>query len=138
MRIHLRGIGDKLDSALAAYAERRLLFALGRFGGRIGRVTLRLEDTNGPRGGVDKRCHIELRLVGAGSLVVDTRDTAFEPAISRAADRMARRVREHLTMKRTVRRRRSTTGGDGAGQPTPDETISRDDTWDYMTSGVEP
>jgi putative sigma-54 modulation protein len=138
MRIHLRGLGDKLDSALAAYAERRLLFALGRFGGRIGRVNLRLEDTNGPRGGVDKRCHIELRLAGGGSLVVDMRDTAFEPAISRAADRMARRVRDHLAMRRTLRRRRPTTAGDGARQPTPDRTSSRDDTWDYMTSGVEP
>ena len=51
--------------------ERRLDFALGRFGGRISQVTVGLEDLNGPRGGADKRCRLAVRLVPSGKVTIE-------------------------------------------------------------------
>ena len=44
--------GNLLDS-VREYAQRRLHFALDRYGNRIGRVTVRITDLNGPRGGIE-------------------------------------------------------------------------------------
>jgi hypothetical protein len=106
MQIDIRSLNGRVNESQHAHVERRLLYTLGRFGNRVRRVMLRLEDLNGPRGGLDKRCHIEARLAGRGVLVVDVRDVELEPAVSRAAERMARRVREELAARRDVRRRR--------------------------------
>jgi len=105
MKIEIRNLNERIDQSQREYIERRLLFALGRFGSRIRRVMVRVEDMNGPRGGLDKRCHIEVRVPGRGVLVVDVRDVELEPAVSRAAERIARRVRDELTTHRTQRQR---------------------------------
>lgn len=43
------------SDALRQYVERRLRFALGRFAHRLDQLQVRLEDVNGPRGGLDQR-----------------------------------------------------------------------------------
>jgi hypothetical protein len=110
MKIEIRNLNERVDESRRDYIERRLLFALGRFGGRIRRVMVRLEDMNGPRGGLDKRCHIEVRMPGRVVLVVDVRDVELEPAVSRAAERIARRVRDELTTRRVQRQRGASSG----------------------------
>jgi hypothetical protein len=105
MEIEVRNLNELIDQSQRDYIERRLLFALGRFGGRIRRVMVRLEDTNGPRGGLDKRCHIEVRMPGRSVLVVDVRDVELESAVSRAAERIARRVRDDLSTRLAQRQR---------------------------------
>jgi putative sigma-54 modulation protein len=106
MKIEFRPLAEPLDAEVENRARRRLEFALGRFGQRIRRVVVRLEDLNGPRGGVDQRCHMEVQLNGRPPLHVEVRDTEAGPAIARAADRGARRVREALTASWRVHRRR--------------------------------
>jgi hypothetical protein len=98
-------LNKAIDASTRAYIERRLLYALGRFGHRVRRAMVRVEDLNGPRGGLDKRCHIEAQLAGRGSLVVDVRDVELEPAIARAAGRIRRRVSDELSLRRDARRR---------------------------------
>ena len=51
IQIHARNI--QLTSEAHGLATQRLTRALGRFAHRIGRITVRLYDTNGPKGGVD-------------------------------------------------------------------------------------
>jgi ribosomal subunit interface protein len=92
MRIHVRSRGFELTDALRGYAERRLLFALSRFGRKVLSVTLRLDDLNGPRGGVDKRCQIIAHLPPWGDVRVEELDGDLYAAISRAADRLDRAV----------------------------------------------
>lgn len=53
MQLDIRGRSLPLTPALDAYVERRMRFALGRFEPRMRRVTVRVGDENGPRGGVD-------------------------------------------------------------------------------------
>ena len=82
-----------IPAAAARVARQRLLFALGRFAGRVRSLTVRLSDVNGPRGGRDKRCAIALRLAGSKRLIiVEDLDVELAAAIARAADRTARAV----------------------------------------------
>ena len=103
--IMIRARKVTLSSTLRDHVERRLGFALGRFGNRIDRVTVRLDDLNGPRGGVDKRCQIQARLHRSGKVIVEVTDVEIEAAVDRAADRIARRVKDELDRTRKKRMR---------------------------------
>ncbi len=96
MRIHVRSRGFELTNALRAYAERRLRFALGRFGRRLRSVVLRMDDVNGPRGGADKRIQIVARLAPSWDVRVEDLDGDLYVAIDRAADRLDRAVTREM------------------------------------------
>lgn len=68
---------------------------LGKFGPYIERVTVRFEDVNGPRGGVDTMCRIKVVLSGLASVVVEETASDASKAFNRAdgvAERVVRRV----------------------------------------------
>jgi hypothetical protein len=99
MRLIIRTNGVIADGAVPV-AQKRLLFALGRFAARVRSLTVRLSDVNGPRGGRDKRCAIAVRLAGSKRLIV-VEDIDIEPlaALARAADRTARAVARAVQME---------------------------------------
>ncbi len=106
MDLDIRGVNYELGDELEQYIERRLRFALGRFAGRIGRVTVRLSDVNGPRGGVDKRCQMVVALVPRGVVMVEgSGDDAFAliAATAKRAGRAVRRERERRRSGQIVR-----------------------------------
>jgi len=103
MRIDIRSLDFPLTRDLRKYAERRLRFALARAGDRIRVVQVRFSDVNGPRGGIDKRCRIQVSLNGPALVVIEDIEPGLYLAIDRAADRAGRSVacrlarsREHL------------------------------------------
>ena len=53
MQIQLRSRGSSVTDAMRTWTERRVLFALGQFSGRVRTVRVTLTDENGPRGGVE-------------------------------------------------------------------------------------
>ncbi len=77
--------------------ERRVRFALRRLGWLVPRAEVQMSDVNGPRGGVDKRCQVELKTDGAGSVIVASVAknwrTALDNALTRAARFLMRRWR---------------------------------------------
>jgi hypothetical protein len=79
---------------------RKLGNRLGRFASSIERVTVRLSDVNGPKGGVDHRCVIKVVLSGLPSVVVERTDSALQRAINSAISAAGQAVR------RSVQRRR--------------------------------
>lgn len=107
MRLEVRDLTGELNRSLEEQVERRLRFALARFSDRVSRVTACLTDQNGPRGGVDQHCRIVVRLVPKGKIMAEATDVEIVAAVSRAADRVARRVRDALDRKRTMRTRGS-------------------------------
>jgi len=84
---------------------RRLSFALRRFSERIRRVTVLMEDINGPRGGVDQRCFVEVHLSPSERIVAEATDADAVLAVSRASNRIARRVRDVISKRRSLRMR---------------------------------
>jgi ribosomal subunit interface protein len=102
MRIEIRGNVD-LSSALWQYTERRLQAALGRFSRRLSVITVRLTDENGPRGGVDKRCHLALSMPPSTEMVIEESHVDLYTAIDYAADRAAKAVTRELGRRRSRR-----------------------------------
>ena len=59
MKVLIKTSNFSLTDALRNHALRRLRFALTFCDDRINQIVMRLSDTNGPRGGVDKCCRAQ-------------------------------------------------------------------------------
>lgn len=105
MTIEICGPTTELAPSLREWTRRRLAFALGRFADRVRRVRVTLRDANGPRGGLDKECCMTAHLDCGDPLVAKVADAEFEPAVSRAAERLARRLAMGSERQRDLRRR---------------------------------
>src|SRR5207244_13290991 len=91
MDTEIRILGIDLTGALQLYIERRLRSSLSRFGGRVGRVRVRITDVNGPRGGPDKSRHISPELLPSRmTLLQQATDTALHVALGRATEGIGR------------------------------------------------
>jgi len=97
---NIRVDGIRLDEDDRAYIRRRLGEKLGKYASAIERVTVRVRDVNGPRGGVDLLCRIKVVLSGLPSVVVEHQAALLKPALTRALTGVERAVRQ------TVQRRR--------------------------------
>jgi ribosome-associated translation inhibitor RaiA len=115
MQLQIVARNLELTSSQREIVERRLGFALGRFGNRVRIVSVRFTDVNGPRGGVDTTCRIVATIVPKGEVRVEVTDVGVEAAVSRAAKRIARRVSTELDRRRTTKRVRAAPYADGVG-----------------------
>ncbi len=92
MKLHMHWSGLTATLDLRQRLERRLAFALGRFGDEVSHVWAQLADANGPRGGVDKRVILRVRGRRLKDLVVTDADSNLSAAIDRAAERIGRSI----------------------------------------------
>jgi ribosome-associated translation inhibitor RaiA len=91
-----------LDDDDLDYIRQRLGMKLGKFASSIERVTVRVKDINGDRGGIDKVCNIKVVVSGLPSVVVEGRSDSIRAAVNSALAAVERAVR------RVVQRRRMT------------------------------
>ncbi|MFZ4539790.1 HPF/RaiA family ribosome-associated protein [Propionivibrio sp.] len=96
MRIDIQARGFDLTEGLREHTERRLQFALSWASQDVRAVSVRLSDINGPRGGNDKRCCIQIRLPGIQDVVIEDTEADLYMAIDRAVDRTERTVAHRL------------------------------------------
>ena len=99
---HVRVIGAALDDDQRDYVGRRLGMKLGKFAPSIERISVRVTDVNGPRGGIDQRCRVKVVLSALPSVVVERRHANVEAAIDtalRATEEAVRRVVGRRRMK---------------------------------------
>jgi hypothetical protein len=72
----------------------RVRFALRRLSALVPSAKVQFSDVNGPRGGVDKRCQVELKTDNTGTVVIASlaRDwrTALESSLTRATRALTR------------------------------------------------
>jgi ribosome-associated translation inhibitor RaiA len=97
---HVRVIGGKIADDDRELIVRKLGMKLGKFAASIERITVRLSDANGPKGGRDQVCQIKVVISGLPSVVVEERDESFPRAIDRAINSAA------IAVRRSVQRRR--------------------------------
>jgi putative sigma-54 modulation protein len=95
-----------LGSAFKGYVERRLHFALGRFGDRVGAIAVRIMED-----GRSAHCRISTELRPFGRVSVDEVDADMFAAIDRATGRIGRvfgreleRARDARVSRESVRR----------------------------------
>lgn len=100
MHVDIHTQGFTLTPGQREYVEKRLAFALSHGDGSITRLTVRLSDINGPRGGDDKRCLVEMRLKAASTVVIEDTEADVYLAIDRAAERAGRTLARRLARQR--------------------------------------
>ena len=104
---HVRVLGVELSDEHRALIQQKLGMKLGKFAQSIERVTVRVSDSNGPRGGVDQICHVKVVLSGLPSVVIERRHAALHAAVDialRAAEQAVRRSVGRRRMKPLHRR----------------------------------
>lgn len=62
----------------------------------IQRAVVRFKDLNGPKGGIDKQCLIQLRTVDGGVLVVSSRGNDWRSTLDMALSRASRTLTRQL------------------------------------------
>lgn len=102
---------DPGGTQLRNIAEQRLRFVMRRAAFLVPRARIRLSDLNGPRGDIDKRCQLELKLERGDPIIVfatakDCRH-AFELVLARAARTLARSWQKSRRFGRTSAVRRT-------------------------------
>jgi hypothetical protein len=110
---NIRAFGVEVDPGNRAYIRRKLGMKLGKFAPSIERVSVRIEDVNGPRGGVDHACRVKVVLSDLPSVVVEERDAAKGVVVDRALAAVERAVRRTLQRRRV----RSTSARRGTREP---------------------
>ncbi len=100
MNVQIHASDFTLTDGLREHIAWRVVHATNHGRDLISRVVVHLADVNGPRGGVDKRCGLELRLKGAQPLVVDDVQTDLYIAIDRAFERIGRSLHRRLVRRR--------------------------------------
>src|SRR5436305_12799364 len=95
-----------LAEAFTSYVERRLRFGLGRFGSRVGQITVRV----GAAGPGERQCRISTEVLPFGRVAVEETDADLFVAIDRATGRIGRvfgreleRVREAWVGRESIR-----------------------------------
>lgn len=100
MQLDIQTNGFSLTDGIRDYTKQRMQFALNRNAKHITKIKVRLADINGPRGGIDKRCQIDISLAGRNDIVIEDTETNLYVAIDRASDRCARTLSRRLERAR--------------------------------------
>lgn len=100
MRIEIHTGKFSLTENLREHIERRIHVALSWANHKLRKVTLRLDDINGPKGGADKSCRIQIPIAGTKPVVIEEVQADLYVAIDRAVDRAARSLSRKLERKR--------------------------------------
>lgn len=81
---------DPEGARLRDLAVQRVRFVMRRLSWLVPRAKVQLADVNGPRGGVDKRCQIELKTDGDRTVVITAMSRDWRSALDQALARAAR------------------------------------------------
>lgn len=85
----------------------RVRFALRRLTAWVPRAKVQFTDINGPRGGVDKRCQVELKTDTAGTVVITSLAHDWRTALDRSLTRATRVLTRTLQRSQKPVRRRT-------------------------------
>ncbi len=100
MQLQLQCKRYGLSDSIRDQVYRSVYAALGRFDHAIRKVVVRLTDVNGPRGGPDKYCRIDVQLAKGGTVNVDDVGEDLVPVVNRTADRTSHTIAKYLARRR--------------------------------------
>lgn len=90
----------RLTQALERFIKRSINKSLLACIDQVERVSVRLRDINGPKGGDDKECCVEVKLSNAPTVVVSKRNSDAYTGIRKALGRASRATLRRLNKKR--------------------------------------
>lgn len=103
--IHISAPSESFGVGASTYVRRKLGNKFSRFDRTIERVSVRVKDINGPRGGVDQLCRIKVVLRGQPSVIFESRDASLNAAVDGALAGVQRAVHRTTARRRTKPRR---------------------------------
>lgn len=112
---NIRVFGVDLSQEERARIRHGLGVKLGKYETSIERVTVRVLDVNGPRGGIDKLCRIKVVLSGLPSVVFESRALSLKAAIGGALSGAERAVRRSVQRQHTKPIKAATRGAPRPG-----------------------
>ena len=105
MTIETRQTHLSVEGPLRAFVEKHVTGKLRRHLDRVGRVTVRVDDVNGPRGGAyDKVCRIHAELDHTRSIDVESASDDVYEAVRNATQRLGSAVDRRLGRLRALAR----------------------------------
>jgi hypothetical protein len=106
MNIEIKQDKIELQNSLIANIRHHIGADLKRFDRMIRRVCVKIADINGPHGGEDKSCRIQVFLKRAKSVIIEERGASLLAVASRAIARIDMamfRVADRRTERRRIR-----------------------------------
>lgn len=100
--VYIRATEVDLADAERDYIRHKLARKFGNYVSHIGRVSVRVHDANGPRGGVDQVCRFKIVLKELTTVVFESRAASLRVAVDTAlsgAQRAVRRAVERRSRK---------------------------------------
>jgi len=98
---YIRAVGTAVDQEDKEYLRRKLGRKLGKFTRAIQRVSVRIDDVNGPRGGIDQRCVIKVTLIELPAVIIEASSESLQAAMDDALARVDRAVKQAVQRRRT-------------------------------------
>lgn len=88
------------------FAVSRVQFVMRRLAWLVSRAKVRFSDLNGPRGGVDKCCHLELKTDRAGTVTITSKASDWHAALETSLERASRMLLRKRQRRRDLDRSR--------------------------------
>lgn len=104
MFIEIQSRDFALTAPLRSHIRRRLNFALCSKSDYIQRVRVWLSDENGPRGGNDKCCRLQILMHQTQGIVIEDTQSDLYNAIDRAANRASNTIGRRISRLRDLSR----------------------------------
>ena len=104
IRVDLRARAMSLSTAELSILLQRVAASLDRVASSVRRVRIRVADVNGDKGGLDKRCSVQVWLRGRGKVEVSSTGETIWQALSSALASVKRRCHEQVARRRHPRR----------------------------------
>lgn len=120
--------GVKLTDGLSEHVHEKLGAKLGKYALHIDKIAVRFEDLNGPRGGIDTECRVQVSISSRPTIVVTERAKdawrAFDGvcnsltrAVKRDLDRSGHSVGKGMGRQRAVERAARTSASNEQSEP---------------------
>lgn len=104
MRTAICALNFSLTQAIKNHVRRCLKLAMGPTRQQAGDVVVRVWDTNGDRGGVDKACRIALYSRTLGNACIEAVDRDLYRAVHKASTKLREALRRQRSKRRTLAR----------------------------------
>ncbi|MFM2450274.1 MAG: hypothetical protein RIS44_2724 [Pseudomonadota bacterium] len=104
MRIEIQAHHLVLEAEHRQQIQRRASFALSRMSSLIQQVEVHLTDVNGPRGGVDTQCRVQVQLDRGEPVVIEDIDHDLSALINRSLARAGQAVDRRISKAHASRR----------------------------------
>ncbi len=93
-----------LTDAIETHTRQKLEHMMNIYGDRILKTTVHMSDDNGPKGGIDKHCHIHVDMKKLPTVVIEDSEDNLYTAIDNATHRAERAVRKSIEKLQTKAR----------------------------------